>query len=204
MLASAREIRYGARMGRDTVRFSCHHCNHCCTEVVCLPTPWDVRRIVKWTDADPYEFLEFLTPDEITEVAKNDPTWLECDGERHIMALRREEKKGCFFLDSKTKLCSIYDGRPILCRLYPFKLQETRDGKFRGFGLHSDVGCPRHQDGEVPTKPLYDLYIQDELNQEDYHELVEMFNAEEYENKEPGDFIALFLDGFASFDPEEL
>ena len=50
-------------MGRDTVHFKCHHCNHCCTEVIALPTPWDVRRIVKMTGADPENFLEFLTPD---------------------------------------------------------------------------------------------------------------------------------------------
>ena len=165
-------------MGKDIVQFKCHHCNHCCTEVVCLPTPWDVIRIVKHTGANPYEFLEFLAPDEISEVAKSDPTWLECEDGRYIMALRRD-KKGCHFLDKKTRFCGIYEARPILCRLYPFKLQETRDGQFRGFVLHKDVGCPRHQDGEVPAKPLYDLYLEDSKHQEDYDDLVQVFNAKE-------------------------
>ncbi len=181
-------------MGRDTVQFSCHHCNHCCTEVVCLPTPWDVVRIVKQTGANPYDFLEFLAPDEIAEVAKNDPTWLDCNGNRFIMALRRD-KKGCHFLDKKTRYCSIYEARPILCRLYPFKLQETRDGKFKGFVLHSDVGCPRHRDGVVPTKPLYELYLDDFKHQEDYDDLVEVFNKKQYPGKRPEDFIELFVKG---------
>ena len=182
-------------MGRDTVQFKCHHCNHCCTEVVCLPTPYDVVRIVKGTNANPYEFLEFLSPDEITGVDKNDPTWLECEENNYIMALRRGDK-GCHFLDKKTKYCSIYEVRPILCRLYPFSLQETRDGKFRGFSLHSDVGCPRHRDGVVATKPLYDLYLEDSKHQEDYQVLVDVFNAKYYDGKRPQDFIELFVEGF--------
>ncbi len=181
-------------MGRDIVHFKCHHCNHCCTEVVCLPTPWDVVRIVKQTGADPYEFLEFLAPDEIGEVAKSDPTWLNCNGNRFIMALRRDER-GCHFLDKRTRYCSIYEARPILCRLYPFKLQETRKGKFKGFTLHSDVGCPRHRDGEVPTKPLYDLYVDDSEHQEDYDDLVEVFNLDQYPGKRPEDFIEMFVKG---------
>lgn len=179
-------------MGRDTVRFSCHHCNHCCTDVACLPTPWDVARIVKWTGADPYEFLEFLDPDEIEGVDDDDPTWLEFDDNRYMMSLRRDDD-GCHFLDKKTKFCTIYESRPILCRLYPFKLQQTRDGKFRGFTLHSDVGCPKHQDGQVPTKPLYDLYLEDDDYQDEYHELIEIFNEWDFEDKEPEDFIGLVL-----------
>lgn len=182
-------------MGRDIVHFKCHHCNHCCTEVVCLPTPFDVIRIVKGTNANPYEFLEFLSPEEITGVDKNDPTWLECDDDRYIMALRRDDK-GCHFLDKKTKYCGIYESRPILCRLYPFALHESRDGEFRGFSLHTDVGCPRHRDGKVPVKPLYDLYLEDSKHQEDYQVLVDVFNARDYEGKRPQDFIEMFVVGF--------
>jgi len=61
-------------MGAKTVRFRCHHTNHCCRDVVCLPTPYDVLRIAMQTGENPYDFLEFLRPGEITGVAKNDPT----------------------------------------------------------------------------------------------------------------------------------
>lgn len=182
-------------MGRQTVRFKCHHCNHCCTEVVCLPTPWDVIQIVRHSRANPYDFLEFLTPDEIDEVGQDDPTWLECAGRRYIMALRRDEQ-GCHFLDKHSRLCSIYSARPLLCRLFPFKIQETRDGNFKGFTLHSDVGCPRHRDGIVPTKPLYDIYLEDQNHQQDYCDLVKVFNRKRYPGKKPQDFIEMFVQGF--------
>jgi len=179
-------------MGKKTVHFRCHHSNHCCTDVVCLPTPWDVNRIINETGADPSEFIEFVTPDEISEVEDDDPTWLECGGERYLMALRRG-KKGCFFLDKKTRFCAIYESRPILCRLYPFKVQETRKGKFKGFTLHKDVGCPRHRDGSVATKPLYKLYLKDSKHQEEYERLVRKFNKKRKKGKKPRDFLKLFV-----------
>ena len=182
-------------MGRDVIRFRCHHCNHCCTDVVCLPTPWDVVRIVKATGANPYEFLEFLMPDAITGVSKNDPTWLACGAEKYIIALRRGPN-GCHFLDKRTRFCSIYESRPILCRLYPFKLRENRRNEFQGFSVHLDVGCPRHQDGIVPVKPLHELYIEDCGHQEDYEDLVQVFNARQIDGKKPEDFIDMFVSGF--------
>ena len=179
-------------MGRDIIRFSCHHTGHCCTDVVCLPTPWDVIRIVREEGTNPAEFLEFLTPEEITGVAKGDPTWLKVGDERYLMALKRDTK-GCYFLDKKTRYCTIYESRPILCRLYPFKLTEFRDGTWKGFTLHTDVGCPRHRDGIVETRPLYALYLDDSSHQQDYEDLVAVFNQRDYPEKRPEDFIGMFI-----------
>ena len=181
-------------MGRQYIQFKCHHSNHCCRDVVCLPTPWDVLRIAMNTSRDPRAFLEFLTPEEITGVAKSDPTWLKIGKDRYIMALRRDETTGCFFLDRHTRFCAIYEHRPLLCRLYPFKLHETQDGKFRAFSLHTDVGCPRHRDGKVEARPLYNLYLQDKTHQEDYATLVAAFNERQQPNRKPEDFLDLFIE----------
>lgn len=181
-------------MGKHTVRFKCHHSGHCCKEVVCLPTPWDVLRIAMNTHRNPHDFVEFLTPEEIEGVEKNDPTWLIIGEDRYIMALFRTEEEGCYFLDKETLYCSIYEHRPILCRLYPFKLHETRKEEFSHFTLHKDVGCPRFRDGIVETAPLYELYLQDKTHQEDYVTLVEAFNALEDEERTPESFLDLFVD----------
>lgn len=141
---------------------------------------------------NPYDFLEFLTPDEITGVDEDDATWLEVGDERFLMALRRDHK-GCHFLDKKTRYCSIYEARPILCRLYPFALKESADGEFLGFSLHDDVGCPKNKDGVYETKPLYELYQDDCLHQTDYQDLVAVFNARQYDGKVPEDFIKMFV-----------
>lgn len=181
-------------MGRFSVKFKCHSCGHCCTDVVCLPTPWDVLRIAMNTGKNPYKFLEFLTPEEVTGVEKSDPTWLEVNGERYIMALKRDEEVGCFFLNKKTKYCSIYEHRPLLCRLYPFKLHETRDEEFSHFSLHTDIGCPRNKDGVHETKQLYEVYLKDKMHQEDYVKLVETFNKKKKEERNSEDFLELFVE----------
>ena len=98
------------------------------------------------------------------------------------------------FLDKKTRFAAFTEHRPFLCRLYPFKLHETRDGNFHSFTLHRDVGCLRCQDGEVETKPLYDLYLQDKMHQEDYDTLVETFNREDHPGRRPETFLNLFLE----------
>lgn len=182
-------------MGRDVIHFRCHHCRHCCSEVICLPTPWDVVRIVRDTGEDPYDFLEFLMRDEITGVERSDPTWLQCNAKRYIMALRRG-KKGCHFFRWKTATCKIYESRPMICRLYPFCLHETPLGGFEQFSLHEDkdVECPRHRDGTVETKPLYALYCEDQVHQQAYANLVREFNRKKSKNKEPENFIAIFLE----------
>ena len=178
-------------MGKDTVNFKCHHCGHCCSDVVCLPTPWDVIRIVKETGEDPYQFLQFIGPDDIAEVRKSDPTWLSCNGKRALMAVRRD--KGCYFLDKKTRFCRIYASRPILCRLYPFCLHETRDGQYKSFSIHKNVGCPRHRDSVVDAHPLYLLYLNDRGHQDAYADLVEVFNRDKRPDKKFEDFIKMFI-----------
>lgn len=183
-------------MGKNIVRFKCHHCGHCCRDVICLPTPWDVIRLVRETGANPYEFIEFVEPDDISEVSKSDPTWLHCNGKRYMMALRRNEH-GCYFLHAKTRHCTAYEARPLLCRLYPKKLHESRQGEFKAFSLHTNVGCPRHRDGIIQAKPLYELYLSDRDHQEDYMDLVQVFNRDKSPNKRPADFLALFVAGIA-------
>jgi Fe-S-cluster containining protein len=179
-------------MGRFMVNFKCHSTGHCCKDVICLPTPWDVVRIVRETGTDPREFLEFITPDDISGVDLSDPTWLDVDGKKYMMALYRD-LKGCFFLEPGTHRCGIYLSRPLLCRLYPMKLQETKDGEFKGFTLHGDVGCPKNRDGEMEAAPLYALYTEDQKHHLDYDQLVEVFNLRKYAGKKPEDFLRMFM-----------
>ena len=195
-LPQAAQKRYGmVSMGKHTIRFRCQHCAHCCTDVVCLVTPWDVVQIVRKTGVRTQEFLEFLFQDEISGVPLSDPTWIECNGRRYIMALRRDDQEGCFFLDKHTKQCFIYPSRPIVCRLYPFRLEETRTGGFRGFSLHrTGVGCPRQRGDVFVTGPLYALYLEDLKHQEDYQDLVAAFNRRQDADKQPADFASLFVE----------
>jgi len=179
-------------MGVSTVRFRCHNCGHCCRDVVCRPTVRDAVRIAAATGLDPADFLEFRSPEELSGVDTWDPTWIECGDERYIMILRQARDRCCFMRSKRGEsVCTIYESRPILCRLFPFRLQRTRTGTFRGFTLHQDCGCPRHRDGLVDTAPLYRLYCEDEENQQDYEAMVTAFNIVNHDS--PDEFIDLFI-----------
>ncbi len=179
-------------MGKFTVQFICHNCGHCCTDVVCRPTVRDAVRIAAAIDEEPTEFPEFRAPDEIDGVEPSDPTWLECGDERYIIVLRQIRDR-CHFLRKKKKetMCSIYDSLPILCRLFPFRLQTTRSGAYRGFTLHKDCDCPRYRDGLIETAPLYRLYREDDENQEDYEAMVRAFNNGDHDP--PDEFVDMFI-----------
>ena len=41
---------------------------------------------------------------------------------RTIFVLAKKENGNCIFLDDKTMRCTIYDKRPLECKLYPFLL----------------------------------------------------------------------------------
>lgn len=177
-------------MGKYIVKFSCTHCGHCCRDVICLPTPWDVVRLARERGADPWRFLEFVTPDEISKVTKSDPTWLRCNGTRYLMALRRTSK-GCYFLNKRTLRCQAYESRPLICRLYPFALNETHGGKLKGYSLQRDVECPRRRDGTKEVTEIHEMYLEDKDHQDDYEDLVKFFNSRP--RRQPWDFLKLFI-----------
>jgi len=149
-----------------------------------------VVQLARDCDAAPSKFLEFLTPDDISQVSGSDPTWLRCNGARYVMALRRTNK-GCYFLDKRSLRCRAYHSRPLLCRLYPFALQETHQGQFKGFALQKDVECPLYRDDKKDALPLYELYLEDNHHQVDYEDLVRFFNSRKPDN--PWDFVKLFI-----------
>ena len=77
--------------------------------------------------------MPILLPSELTEIArltkKNIDEFAKKLSE-HLYQMKRtddDEKKGCiFFINNK---CSVYDNRPIDCRLFPFDFKEI-DGEY--------------------------------------------------------------------------
>ncbi|HOV32815.1 MAG TPA: YkgJ family cysteine cluster protein [Candidatus Hydrogenedens sp.] len=179
-------------MGKFFVNFKCHHYGYCCTNVICCPTPYDIVNIVKKTNLCPKIFLEFITPDKIEGINKSDPTWLKINGNKYLMTIKRT-KNGCFFRDKQKGICKIYSHRPLLCRLFPFKVRETKLGEIHSFSLHRDIECPKYRDGVVNVKELAEIWAEEQKHQEDYQDLVEFFNNQTYNDKKPFDFINLFV-----------
>ena len=93
------------------VKIECNKCGYCCigTEMELLPE--DIERILKLG----YKLQEFAKFDGIY--------W------------RLKTKNGyCIFFNKKDNTCTIYEYRPIGCRLYPLQ--------WNGFDVEIDKRCP--------------------------------------------------------------
>ena len=113
--------------------FSCTMCGQCCkrafenSNLVMVSAP-EIRRIMKitgfsWEDiAEPYPDI-LKTP----------------DGARFTFAwsIRRKDDR-CIFLDSDSR-CMIYSVRPLICRTYPFMLDDEELMTFECPGLGSFI-----------------------------------------------------------------
>lgn len=111
--------------------FRCQDCGECCTrdvEVVAFPD--EIQRIMGETGLD---WLDVAGPNPVGDV--------DSRGTFHTFewVLRRKPDGRCIFYEDG---CGIYDSRPLLCRTYPFYVE---DGEVRASecpGVGEKKGCP--------------------------------------------------------------
>ncbi len=90
-------------------QFNCSKCPaYCCTYDHIEVTDSDLTRLAR----------HFGLAEKVAE--KRFTRWIE-GGKTRILRHRKDRIFGtaCRFLDDKTRQCSIYDGRPKICRTYP-------------------------------------------------------------------------------------
>jgi len=122
----------------DEFPFGCHSklaCfTDCCHDVNILLTPVDVLQLARHLDISTTDFLDNYTNTPITK-------------ELHlpVVALMMEDtdEKGCHFLGKDGEGCTVYEGRPWACRMYPL-----------------GMGIPPARVGEEP-EPVYFLFEDD-------------------------------------------
>jgi len=104
-------------------------CGRCCTSFGVCVTPFDIKRISQATGMDPISFVMAIP--EPPDRERTEPAVI-IDGERSLIVLRWSTENICGFYSGTG--CKIYDDRPLLCRTYPFNLdngQKLADMKSR-------------------------------------------------------------------------
>ena len=98
------------------VSFICNHCGRCCGD-----TKDRIRRILLLkTDVASISKELLLKNHEFTE---------EISGfEPYIYEMKKTEDGKCFFLENN--LCKIYEIRPLICRFYPFQLENLGNNRY--------------------------------------------------------------------------
>jgi Fe-S-cluster containining protein len=117
------------------VKFKCTVCGLCCIDTKMELLPEDIERI----ETLGYRLEDFAVFDE----------------ESGVWRLRNVNGH-CVFFNEETKLCKIYENRPIGCRLYPLNYDDE-------LGVVVDKYCP--QWGTVPPsevnrlRPIVELFV---------------------------------------------
>lgn len=98
------------------IRFKCKRCALCCGDTK------NRDRSVLMMKIEAYR-ISRKTLIDLDELAE------KIEGfEPYVYQMRKTENGKCFFL--KDNLCSIYQIRPLICRFYPFKLQNLGNNKY--------------------------------------------------------------------------
>lgn len=125
----------------DSIEFKCRGCAKCCK---------DVGGILVVEPSDAYKLAKYLTSiDESIEVY--DIYYKYCRfiplDEYGIGAfVMKDNENQCIFLDGDK--CSIYDGRPRICRIYPFACSYNNKKKKLRYQLSYDNHIQHFSGGE--------------------------------------------------------
>lgn len=157
----------------DEFDFSCHpgiDCfNSCCRDVTILLNPLDVSKLRTKLGISSTEFLEKYTVRLVSESTGMPAVALK---------MNEQNDKKCPFVNDQG--CSVYDGRPYSCRMYPL---DTEDGIEYSF-----IVSPERCHGLCEEKRItveqwrrdQGLYAYDDID----HNLKDVMRAEEvWENK---------------------
>src|SRR5258705_1029516 len=117
--------------GEKFLKFRCTDCGNCCTDTIVPVTPQDLHRLQKGIGLPAGEIAEFYKSSEFEDEGE-DLHFVRLDIGPRVLGLKKrfdekDEREACkFFLDNR---CSVYEQRPVTCRVWPFTLSLDSTGK---------------------------------------------------------------------------
>lgn len=114
-------------------RFKCKpSCAECCKNSIVVLSPYEIYRICKSINTSFAEFLEKHALLFFDEKLNN------------FLSVKLRTTPECTFLDNT--MCTVYENRPLACRLYPVGHNWTKTDDF--FFFAGDNGCPGFKTGK--------------------------------------------------------
>ena len=134
------------------IKWRCTLCGECCKQYVPLVIPEDVLLIEESLRRPMSSFITFYRPDDFAAPLSEDyqTQLFQTKHGKLVMGLNRVElpsgEAGCIFV--KENVCSIHAFKPLVCRQYPFRPQDSGNpqGPFR---LVDDPCFGKHATDEV-------------------------------------------------------
>ena len=128
------------------IRFECQRCAKCCGD-----TPERERKVLMLErEVEQISDITKLEPEEFSTPASR--------SEPYRYKMRKQDGK-CIFL--KGADCQIYNHRPLLCRFFPFCLEQLGAESFE---FNSSEECPGIGLGKVIEEEIFMVMLNEALN----------------------------------------
>lgn len=141
--------------GEKYLKFRCTDCGNCCSDTIVPITGQDVQRLMAGEKLPSNKILEFYKSDEFDDGGEG-LHFAELDEGRRVMGLQKRfdkenERDACKFF--KNNRCSVYESRPVTCRVWPFTLRFDDRGHISSLAINDTLHCPYEMDGDnKPSK----------------------------------------------------
>jgi len=169
--------------GEKFLKFRCTQCGNCCKDPLLPLTDSDIKRVVRHTGEPTRDLVRWVDKDGIDMDDEPEAFVVLRQGKR-VMVLKHEGG-GCRYLGSDDR-CTIYQHRPIGCRIFPFDPTFSDSGKLRRLKLIDATDCKYELDGENDVEKIRGLHQSHEQATRVYQEKVASWNALQAKRKRSG------------------
>jgi Fe-S-cluster containining protein len=128
-------------------------------------TDSDLRRIVDYTGISAKDVVKWIGREGI-DLPGEPESFVMLRGGRRVMVLRHQQGH-CRFLGADNR-CTIYEARPLGCRIFPFDPDFNRKGKLIRLRLIQATDCLYEKDGSNNVSQLRSLHRKTEAELEEY------------------------------------
>ena len=167
--------------GEKFLKFRCTECSNCCTDTIVPITHIDVARMIKGTKLRADEIAEFYKSSEFSDGGEG-LHFATLDIGKRVMGLKKrydeaDQREACkFFLGGR---CSVYEHRPVTCRVWPFTLSFDSTGKkLSRIEINRALPCPYELDGKNESKDLIHDWNWDDQQDDEWSKMVKRWNEE--------------------------
>jgi len=141
------------------LKFRCTGCGNCCRDPLLPLTDADLHRVVSHTGLPASEVVKWVDRHGI-DLPGEPESFVMLRSGRRVMVLRHVQG-GCRFLGADDR-CTIYEARPLGCRIFPFDPDFNRKGEMVRLRMIEATDCPYEKDGKNSKTAIRTLHRQTE------------------------------------------